>query len=84
MSAGVAGADSGSGCDLQEWGRVYVTRSYREASIRVDARSADMEIRKERISMVALIALAVVMLIWAIVTWDEPAEKPAPERERHV
>ncbi len=43
-----------------------------------------MEVRKERISMVALIALAVVMLIWAIVTWDEPAEKPAPERERHV
>lgn len=34
--------------------------------------------------MVALIALAVVMLIWAIVTWDEPAEKPAPERRRHV
>jgi hypothetical protein len=50
----------------------------------MDARSADMEIRKERISMVALIALAVVMLIWAIVTWDEPAEKPAPERHRQV
>jgi hypothetical protein len=50
----------------------------------MDARSADMEIRKERISMVALIALAVVMLICAIVTWDEPAEKPAPERHRQV
>jgi hypothetical protein len=34
--------------------------------------------------MIALIALAVVMLIWALVTWDEPAEKPAAERERHV
>jgi hypothetical protein len=44
-----------------------------------------MEIRKERISMLAaLIALAVVMLIWVIVTWDEPAEQPAPERHRHV
>jgi hypothetical protein len=43
-----------------------------------------MEIRKERISMIALIALAVVMLIWAIVTWDEPAEQPAPKRRRHV
>jgi hypothetical protein len=44
-----------------------------------------MEIRKERISMiVALIALAVVMLIWVLVTWDEPAEQPAPERHRHV
>jgi hypothetical protein len=50
----------------------------------MEARSADTEIRKERISMVALIALAVVMLIWAIVTWDEPAEKPAPKRHRHV
>jgi hypothetical protein len=43
-----------------------------------------MEVRKERISMVALIALALVMLIWVIVTWDEPAETPAPERHRHV
>jgi hypothetical protein len=43
-----------------------------------------MEIRKERISMlVALIALAVVMLIWVIVTWDDPVEQTA-ERERHV
>jgi len=33
--------------------------------------------------MIALIALAVVMLIWALVTWDEPAEKPA-EHRRHV
>ncbi len=33
--------------------------------------------------MIALIALAVVMLIWALVTWDEPADKPA-ERRRHV
>ena len=24
------------------------------------------------------------VLIWVIVTWDEPAEKPAPERHRHV
>jgi hypothetical protein len=69
---------------LQEWGGVYVTRCYREGGIRKKARSADMEMRKERIYMVALIALAVVMLIWAIVTWDEPAEKPAPKRHRHV
>jgi hypothetical protein len=34
--------------------------------------------------LIALIALAVVMLIWVIVTWDEPVEKPAPERQRHV
>lgn len=33
--------------------------------------------------LVALIALAVVMLIWVIVTWDEPAEQPA-EHQRHV
>ena len=33
--------------------------------------------------LVALIALAVVMLIWMLVTWDEPADQPA-ERERHV
>ena len=32
--------------------------------------------------MVALIALAVVMLVWALVTWDEPTE-PA-EHKRHV
>jgi hypothetical protein len=32
--------------------------------------------------MVALIALAVVMLVWALVTWDEPTE-PA-ERKHHV
>jgi hypothetical protein len=31
--------------------------------------------RKERISMlIGLIALAVVMLIWALVTWDKPSE----------
>ena len=34
--------------------------------------------------LIALIALAVVMLIWVLVTWDEPADKSAPERERHV
>ncbi len=34
--------------------------------------------------MIALIALAVVMLIWAIVTWDEPSDVPAPERQRQV
>jgi hypothetical protein len=34
--------------------------------------------------MIALIALAVVMLIWVLVTWDEPSEKPAAERQRHV
>jgi hypothetical protein len=34
--------------------------------------------------MIALIALAVVMLIWALVTWDEPAEQPPTERQRHV
>jgi hypothetical protein len=35
--------------------------------------------------MVALIALAVVMLIWAIVTWGEQSsEQPAPKRRRHV
>ena len=34
--------------------------------------------------MIALIALAVVMLIWALVTWDEPVEKPPAERQRHV
>ena len=34
--------------------------------------------------MIALIALAVVMLIWALVTWDEPAEQPPAERQRHV
>lgn len=33
--------------------------------------------------MIALIALAVVMLIWVIVTWDEPVEQPT-ERKRHV
>jgi hypothetical protein len=33
--------------------------------------------------MIALIALAVVMLIWVLVTWDEPADQPA-ERRRHV
>jgi hypothetical protein len=32
--------------------------------------------------VIALIALAVVMLIWVAVTWDEPAEPG--ERERHV
>jgi hypothetical protein len=32
--------------------------------------------------MVALIALAVVMLIWALVTWEEPDQPPA-ERHRH-
>ena len=42
-----------------------------------------MEIRKERISMIALIALAVVMLIWVVVTWDDAVEQPI-ERERHV
>jgi hypothetical protein len=41
-----------------------------------------MEIRKERISMIALIALAVVMLIWAVVTWDEPSGAAAPKRRR--
>ena len=34
--------------------------------------------------MIGLIALAVVMLIWVLVTWDEPAEKPPAERHRHV
>ena len=34
--------------------------------------------------LVALIALAVVMLIWVLVTWDEPSEGPHPERHRHV
>jgi hypothetical protein len=34
--------------------------------------------------LIALIALAVVMLIWALVTWDEPPEKPRSERRRHV
>jgi hypothetical protein len=34
--------------------------------------------------MIALIALAVVMLIWVLVTWDEPGEAPAPERRRAV
>ena len=34
--------------------------------------------------MIALIALAVVMLIWVLVTWDEPAENPGPERHRQV
>jgi hypothetical protein len=32
--------------------------------------------------MVALIALAVVMLVWALVTWDEPSEPT--ERERRI
>jgi hypothetical protein len=32
--------------------------------------------------IVALTALAVVMLIWALVTWDEPTEQA--ERKRHV
>lgn len=34
--------------------------------------------------MIGLIALAVVMLVWALVTWDEPAEKPPADRQRHV
>jgi hypothetical protein len=34
--------------------------------------------------MIALIALAVVMLIWILVTWDEPGETPASERRRPV
>lgn len=34
--------------------------------------------------MIALIALAVVMLIWALVTWDEPTEQAPVERQRHV
>jgi hypothetical protein len=33
--------------------------------------------------LVALIALAVVMLVWMLVTWDEPVDQPS-ERERHV
>jgi hypothetical protein len=33
--------------------------------------------------VVALIALAVVMLVWMLVTWDEPVDQPS-ERERHV
>lgn len=32
--------------------------------------------------LIALIALAIVMLVWVLVTWDEPAEPV--ERERHV
>jgi hypothetical protein len=32
--------------------------------------------------MVALIALAVVMLVWVLVTWDEPSEPV--EQKRHV
>jgi hypothetical protein len=40
--------------------------------------------RKERNSMlIGLIALAVVMFIWVLVTWDEPAEKPPAERRHH-
>jgi hypothetical protein len=34
--------------------------------------------------MVALIALAVVMLIWALVTWEEPADQQPAERHRHI
>lgn len=34
--------------------------------------------------LVALIALAVVMLIWVLVTWDEPGDATHPERHRHV
>jgi len=33
--------------------------------------------------LAALIALAVVMLIWVLVTWDEADEQPAEPR-RHV
>ncbi len=33
--------------------------------------------------LAALIALAVVMLIWVLVTWDEADEQPV-ERQRHV
>jgi hypothetical protein len=33
--------------------------------------------------MVALIALAVVMLIWALVTWEEPVDQPPVKRRRH-
>jgi hypothetical protein len=84
--AGLAAEPLSPDPDLaQQPAPVYVTRGYRVAGIRSSADRADMEIRKERISMmVALIALAVVMLIWVLVTWDEPAEQPAPERHRHV
>lgn len=34
--------------------------------------------------MIALIALAVVMLVWVLVTWDEPGEPSASERHRPV
>jgi hypothetical protein len=34
--------------------------------------------------MIALIALAIVMLIWVVVTWDEPTEQPVRKRRRHV
>jgi hypothetical protein len=32
--------------------------------------------------LVALIALAVVMLIWVIVTWDEPGGSSGPENRQ--
>jgi len=34
--------------------------------------------------LIGLIALAIVMLIWVLVTWDEPADAPQPERKRHA
>jgi hypothetical protein len=62
---------------LQEWGGWFL-----EKSVGSDRESADMELRRNLALTIALIALAIVMLIWALVTWDEPVEQP--ERHRHV
>jgi hypothetical protein len=67
---------------LQEWGRGLRNRVPGSciAAIGIGRYGA----QEEPDLTFALIALAVVMLIWALVTWDDPAEQPARERGGHL
>jgi hypothetical protein len=74
----------GERSELREVQGVYVIRLVTHNPVFVLAPDRSIWRAGGTIVLIALIALAVVMLIWALVTWDEPVEKPPAERQRHV